>query len=31
MEFSSLQQFKEAMLEQYVMNGRSVKFVKNDQ
>ena len=30
MEFSSLQQFKDAILEHSVLNGRQIQFVKND-
>ena len=30
MEFSSLKQFKQALMEHSVLNGREVKFVKND-
>jgi len=30
MEFSSLQEFKYAILEHFVLNGKQVKFVKND-
>ncbi|KAJ1397079.1 Transposase, MuDR, plant [Sesbania bispinosa] len=30
MEFASLREFKDAILEHFVLNGREVKFVKND-
>jgi len=30
MEFNSLDDFKDAIREWYVMNGKEIKFVKND-
>ena len=30
MEFCSLKQFKQALMEHFVLNGREVKFIKND-
>jgi len=30
MEFCSLKQFKQALMEHFVLNGREIKFIKND-